>query len=314
MRGHEPAVLPLTVIILFLLFFIILQQLIYAVADQERKQDRLLYRRQGRLLNRLTLMLSRYERPYRHLSELLESMRWPIHAGGFVLLSGLIALTGITGGLLLFQSFKGTLLLSSLSGAAPYLWLRLALMNRQLKTRMDFLPAVELFYQCYLVTGGRQVRTALQRTVEERRLLGPIQTVFEQLYRNLSVRGDDESSLRIFSASVGHVWGDYFVQILRVALTEGNSVEDNLKDLITDMRKARRANQQERNRLLEIRIANFSPILFLALFIGINVRYNPEHAYYYYLIDPRGRDMLLNAVVLIFVSFVMGLYLSRKKM
>jgi hypothetical protein len=32
------------------------------------------------------------------------------------------------------------------------------------------------------------------------------------------------------------------------------------------------------------------------------------------MIDPQGRDMLLNAMVLIFASFLMGLWLSRKKM
>jgi hypothetical protein len=80
------------------------------------------------------------------------------------------------------------------------------------------------------------------------------------------------------------------------------------------MRKARRANQQERNKLLEIRLANFSPVLFLGLFVGINFHYTPENAYLYYIVDPKGRDLLLNAVVLIFISFVMGLWLSRRKM
>jgi Flp pilus assembly protein TadB len=188
------------------------------------------------------------------------------------------------------------------------------LVHRRMQTQMDFLPAVELFYQCYLVTGERQVRIALQRTVEERRLLGPMQSVFEQLYRNLSVRGDDEASLRLLAASLGHLWADYFVNILRVALVEGVSISDSLKELLSDMRKARRANEQERNRLLEIRVANFSPVLFLALFIGINLRYNKDNSYYYYMIDPQGRDMLLNAMVLIFASFLMGLWLSRKKM
>ncbi|MBJ6361529.1 type II secretion system F family protein [Paenibacillus sp. GCM10012307] len=300
-----------------LLFFLlcgVLYLLFNAMAELESRQDRLNYKRNGRLISRFARWLSRYEAPHRHLSDLLESMRWPLQAGGFVLLCVLLFVAGMVSGIILFHSAKGAVLLAMLLGATPYLWLRMSLVQRQLKTQLDFLPAVELFYQCYLITGERQIRSALQRTVEEERLLGPIQGVFEQLYRNLSVRGDDESSLRIFSASLGHVWADYYTQILRVALAEGHPVGDNLKELITDMRKARRANQQERNRLLEIRIANFTPILFLALFIGINLHYNPDQAYYYYVLDPQGRDMLLNAAALIFISFVMGLYLSRKKM
>lgn len=300
------------------LLFVVLGALLYigfrGMAEQEARQDRLSYRQNARLMNRVARWLAQYEAPYRHLSDLLESMRWPLQPGGFVCLSAVLLIIGAGSGTLIFQSARGTMLFGLLLGVAPYLWLRMAIAQRQLKTQLDFLPAVELFYQCYLITGERNIRSALQRTVEEKRLLGPIQAVFEQLYRNLSVRGDDAASLRIFAASLGHVWADYYVQILRVALAEGHAVTDNLKELITDMRKARRANQQERNRLLEIRIANFTPILFLALFIGINLHYNPEQAYYYYVLDPKGRDMLLNAAVMIVVSFIMGLYLSRKKM
>ncbi|RXZ79827.1 hypothetical protein EBB07_21595 [Paenibacillaceae bacterium] len=299
---------------LFLLVFVCFQRAMAVMADQEDKQDRLAYRRAARWSSRWNEWFARRRYIHRHLVDLLEAVQWPVQAGGFTLVTLLAGAAGISGGALLFQNVKGALLLGLLAGSAPYLALRMVLSHRQLKARMDFLPAVELFYQCYLITGGRQVRSALHRTVEEHRLLGSIQTVFEQLYRNLSVRGDDETSLRIFSTSLGHIWADYFVQILRVSLTEGHPVADNLKDLITDMRKARRANQQERNRLLEIRIANFSPIVFLALFIGINIRYNPANAYYYYVLDASGRNMLLNAGALIFVSFVMGLYLSRKKM
>ncbi|MBD2847783.1 type II secretion system F family protein [Paenibacillus sp. IB182496] len=304
----------LTVVSLFVFAFVAIERALAMLTERSRKHERLAYRADARLVNRLSRYLSRYGGVQRHLSELLESLQWPLQAGGFALLTLLLALGGLSGGVLLFQSFKGAALLMLLLAGLPYMLLRMALTQRQLKTRLEFLPAVELFYQSYLVTGGKQVRSALRRTIEERRLPGALQGVFEQLYRNLSVRSDDEATLRIFSASTGHVWGDYFVQIMRVALAEGAPVADNLKDLITDMRKARRANQQERNKLLEIRIANFSPLLFLALFIGINFRYNPEQAYFYYVLDPKGRDMLLNAAAMIFASFVMGLYLSRKKM
>ncbi|BBI35270.1 hypothetical protein KCTCHS21_46690 [Cohnella abietis] len=180
-------------------------------------------------------------------------------------------------------------------------------------TRLEFLPAVELFYQSFLVTGCRHVRTALQKTVEERRLPGEVQHVFEQLYRNLSVKGDDEGSLRRFSLSFGNIWANYFGSILKVALEEGNNVSDNLRELISDMRKAQLANQVERNRLLEIRMANFAPLFFLVLFMGINFRLNPEGSYEYYIRDSSGRDMLLNALLLLFGSLFMGMYLSRRK-
>jgi len=233
---------------------------------------------------------------------------------GFVVCSLVMGLVGIAAGVLVFQSFRSVLILLLMLGCLPYLLLRMSLTNRQMATRLDFLPAVELFYQSYLVTGCRHIRIALQKTVEERRLPGEVQAVFEQLYRNLSVKGDDEGSLRRFSLSFGNMWADYFGSILKVALEEGNNVSDNLKELISDMRKAQLANQIERHKLLEIRMANFTPLVFLALFIGVNFRLNPEASYMYYIQDAGGRGMLLNAVVLLFGSLLMGLYLSRRKL
>ncbi|WP_336789268.1 type II secretion system F family protein [Paenibacillus sp. MMO-177] len=301
-------------LLLFGLWFISLSSWLLVWTERQERMDRLAYPARNRLGYRLTEKLKRFERIYRHLSELLETLQLKLKPSGLIIGSILLLLAGVAVGGFFFQSIKGTLLFGLVVGCLPYTILRAMLVQRQMQLQMDFLPAIELFYQCYLVTGGRQVRTALQRTVEERRLLGPMQSVFEQLYRNLSVRGDDEASLRIFSSALGHVWGDYFVNIMRVALAEGSPIAESLKELLGDMRKARRANEQERNKLLEIRIANFTPVLFLAFYIGINVRYNRENSYYYYLIDPQGRDMLLNAIVLIFASFLMGLWLSRKKM
>src|SRR5690606_7701331 len=118
-----------------------------------------------------------------------------VSPSAFVLLSLVLTLTGLAGGALAVQSVKGALLSAVLLGGLPYLTLRFVLSQRQLQSRVDFLPAVELFYQSYLTTGGKQVRIALGRTVEEKRLMGPLQPVFEQLYLNLSVKGDDEASL-----------------------------------------------------------------------------------------------------------------------
>lgn len=249
-----------------------------------------------------------------HVADLIAAVGWSVRAGSFFSACLLLGVIGLCGGIVLFQSFRSAGLLAVMMGCLPYVVLRMRLVNRQMATRLEFLPAIELFYQSYLITGCRHIRTALQKTVEERRLPGEVQSVFDQLYRHLSVRGDDEESLRRFSLAFGHMWADYFVSIIRVALTEGNNISDNLKELIGDMRKAQLANQQERHRMLEIRLANFTPALFLALFLGINFRMNPEGSYQSYVLDPIGRGMLLNALALLFGSLLMGVYLSRRKL
>lgn len=154
------AILSVLGVLLFLLVFGVLYVMFHGMAQLESRQDRLHYKRNGRLVNRFARWLAKYEAPHRHLSDLLESMRWPLQAGGFVLLCAVLFVTGAAGGIILFHSVKGAVLLAALLGAAPYLGLRMSLVQRQLNTQLDFLPAVELFYQCYLITGERQIRNA----------------------------------------------------------------------------------------------------------------------------------------------------------
>lgn len=299
--------------LLFLLLYISLHFGLSAWWEQQTLTRRLNANKQSPRNLELSKQIIRLSRPHQHISDLLLALGWRIKPRGFVVISTGMGLLGMVAGVLVFQSFRAVVILLFILGSLPYLLQRMSLINRQMATRLEFLPAVELFYQCYLVTGCRHVRIALQKTVEERRLPGEVQAVFDQLYRDLSVKGDDEGSLRRFSLSFGNVWSDYFGSILKVALEEGNNIADNLKELISDMRKSQLANQVERHRLLEIRMANFAPILFLTLFVGINFRLNPEGSYTYYMMDSAGRSMLLHSVVLIFGSLIMGLYLSRRR-
>ncbi|RED56729.1 type II secretion system F family protein [Cohnella lupini] len=308
----KAAIVSLIIVLFILLYFCIRQSLSIWI-DVHSLKRRLHTAKETRWNTEISVYWGRLNKPMRHISDLLSALGWRLSPKGFVYCSATLSLTGISAGVMVFQSIRSVAMLLIILGCLPYLFLRMSLVNRQMATRLEFLPAVELFYQCYLVTGCRHIRIALQRTVEERRLPGEVQAVFDQLYRNLSVKGDDEGSLRRFSLSFGSVWSDYFGSILRVALEEGNNVSDNLRELIFDMRKAQIANQQERHRLLEIRMANFAPILFLVLFMGVNFRLNPEGSYEYYIVDSGGRGMLLNAVVLLFGSLMMGLYLSRRR-
>lgn len=300
--------------LLFLLVFTSLRYGLSAWRDGQARKRKLHAYRDSVWNQALAREMARFGKPYRHISDLLLALGWRMNPDGFVLASLMLAFLGAASGVLLFQSLRAIVMLMFIMGGLPYLLLRMKLVNRQLAARLEFLPAVELYYQSYLVTGCRHVRTALRKTIEERRLTGEVQVIFEQLYRSLSLQGDDEGSLRRFSLSFGSVWADYFCSIVKVSLEEGNNVAGNLKELIADMRKAQLANQIERHRLLEIRLANFTPVLFLALFLGVNFRLNPEGSYLYYVLDPAGRSMLLNAVILFFGSMLMGIYLSRRKL
>lgn len=311
------AILAILVAVLFALLFVAIHAGLEWGIDRSARRRRLRIgreRREPAFIRVEALRKLRDWKPYGHIADVIAAVGVRMTPEAFAVVSLLLGAAGAVLGALLFPSFRSVLLLALMLGLIPYCWLRIRLVNRQMATRLEFLPAMELFYQCYLVTGRRHIRTALQKTVEERRLPGEVQAVFEQLYRHLCVGGDDEESLRRFALSVGNVWADYFCSIVKVALTEGNDVSDNLRELVDDMRKTRLEDQAERNKLLEIRIANFTPALFLLLFLGINFRMNPESSYLYYVADPAGRSMLLQALAMMFGSFLMGLYLSRRRL
>lgn len=303
-------------LVLFLLLYVSAHFGFSVLWDQLSLKRRLAGRgARSRRTDTAPLRSVRSSKAYVLAADMLAAVGWEkINPDSFFALSIIMGLTGAAGGVLLFHTLLPALLLSLMLGLLPFVMLWMRLVSRQMAAQLEFLPAVELFYQSCLVTGSRHIRAALQKISEERRLPGEVQAVFDQLSRNLSVGEDEETSVRRFCLAFGHAWADHFGSILRVALSEGNDVTANLKELISDMRKAQLASQQERHRLLEIRLANFTPALFLALFIGINFRMNPEASYQAYVLDSSGRGMLLNALALIFGSLIMGLYLSRRRM
>lgn len=301
-------------LLLFVLMFLVARQLLLVFWRQRKARYRLLYVKNARLDSRISAYLSRFNVVNVHLRELLEAVESRMSINSIVTMMLLLFLGGLLGGALFFQSLKGVLVLSGIAASLPYILLRMKLISVRLRTRMEFLPAVEIFYQYYMMSGHKNIKVSLKTCLEENRMMYPIKPVFEQLYRNLMTQRSSEDSLRIFSVTLGHQWADYFTGILKVALSEGSYIGDSMKELITDMRKAQRFDQAERNRLLEIRIANFTPIVFLALFLFINFKVNYANAYQYYVLDPAGRSMLLDALLFIFVSFLMGIYLSLKRM
>jgi hypothetical protein len=301
-------------LLLFVLLFLFARHLLLALWRQRRARYRLQYVKNSKISARMSAYLSKFNVINIHLRQLIESVESRFTINSLLLVIFILLVGGFMAGALFFQSVKGVLVLSCIAGSLPYVLLRMKLISVRLQTRLEFLPAIEIFYQYYMVSGHNNIIVSLQTCIEENRMMYPIKPVFEQLYRNLVTQRNMEESLKIFSLTLGHVWADYFTGILRIALTEGNPIGDSLKELIVDMRKAQRFDQAERNRLLEIRIANFTPILFLALFLFINFKVNYANAYHYYVLDPGGRGLLLDALLLIFISFLMGIYLSLRRM
>lgn len=301
-------------LLLYLLAYMMIGSGLRALLRRSRARARLEYVHRARWTSRLSELLARHNRLNRHLSDILEVISSKLTPGMLLFVSAVAGMAGFLAGGWFFHGIKGAFASALIAGGMPYLLCRVRWMNLRLRTRLEFLPAAEIFYQVYLLNGGRNIRNTLQLVLTDRRLMYPIGHVFEQLHRNLATGREAEEALRLFSYTLGHVWADYFSGIVRIGLAEGLDISGPLQELIADMRKAQRADQTDRNRLLEIRIANYTPLGFLALFLFINTRINPEQAYYFYIVDPVGRNLLLDALILIFASFLMGLYLSVRRM
>lgn len=306
-------------IYLILLFFALcsylsLYHLGVAIIHVSRLRSRLAfpYHRRNRL-NRIEAKLQTSPL-YRNTASMLETIRPNLTVKSFIHVTLLMLLLGLLAGSIAFATLKGVVILGFIAGALPYAVLRMMLVNKQMRARIDFLPALEVFYQYYVLSSQKNIRIVLATLLREQRMMYPIQSLFAQLERHLSTQRDTDESLHIFSLSFGHIWASYLVNMLRVSIHEGVDISSNLQQLITDMRKAQRSDQAERNKLLEIRIANFTPLVFLLVFLAINFKINYNSAYEYYVLDPAGRSLLLDAMLLIFASFMMGIYLSIKRL
>lgn len=303
-----------SIVLLFILIYVCLRYMLASAVQYSAIRSRLSMYQSDRLTGRWnTFLLHRY-RLFAHMSDLLESVSSSLRVGRLLLICFMLGISGILLGSLYFTSIKGVVSLGILLAAIPYIGLRMRLLNVQMRNRINFLPAVEVFYQSYVLSEQKNIRTVLKASLEEQRMMYPIKDVFEQLYRGLMVHRDMEGCLKIFAMTLGNQWSDHYISIVRFGLAEGIDVSSNLKELIGDMRKAQRADQIERNRLLEIRIANFSPIVFLAVFLAINFKIDFHNAYAYYVVSGTGRDMLLDSIILIGASFLMGIYLSMRRM
>ncbi len=300
---------------LFVSFFSVLYPLVRTVFTRVGVRQRLRYplnaaKKRWRQMTPIVLQTAGG-----HLRHLLAASGTDMPLVHFVWLSLLLGTGGVAAGVLLFEGVKGSLVCLAVPACLPYLLVYMRLINLQMRTRLEFLPAVEVIYRCYVTFGKENgAKHSLQAALTQKRLPIPLRPVFERLLRQLLLQEDRERALRLFRVSLGHRWADYFCSLLRLDLEEGINIEGGLRELIMDMRRAQKEDEKERSRLMEIRIANFTPVLFLALFLGVNLYMNPEASYFYYLIDPGGRDLLLDALLLIFASFFMGIYLSVKRM
>ncbi len=250
-----------------------------------------------------------------HLTRLLAASgsRWAPEQ--LVALMAALGLSGTAAGGILLGTVKAAITVGAIAGGAPLMRLYSRLVSSRMQSRLDFLPAVEVLYQQYVAFGERgNLRTTLQSVVQSGRLPGSLKLEFERLSRCLTLGHEPEAGLDAFRWSLGHRWAAIFISLVRADLFEGIHIGAPLRELIGDMRKAQLEDRQERSKLIEIRVASFTPILFLVLFLGVNIRLNPEAAYRFYVLEPMGRNMLADSLLLIFGSFMLGLYLSMRRM
>jgi len=248
-----------------------------------------------------------------HLDDMLRSVRLPLASRWFVLVSLMMGTAGLAAGMLYFATVKGVLIVGLITLLAPYVWLRSRLIGMQFKHRLDLLPAVESFYQLYVLSESKNMLNVLHDVVDGRQLPAGIEPIFRQLYAGLMMHQNRDDCLRVFMHALGGRWSEHLAGMLRYAAQDGTDISDGLRELIADMRQAIRIDHADRNKLLEIRIANFSPVLFLAVFLAVNFRMDAEQAHHYYVVSEIGRNMLLDALMLIGASFAMGIYLSIRR-
>lgn len=224
-----------------------------------------------------------------------------------------IVLAGIGAyfGWIWFYSLASILMLGLSAGVLPIVLLYMLSIRRQVKIRLSFLHAMEVFYQAYVSIPHRNIRVVIAKVVQESRIPTPIQPLFRVL--NDQLLFGNKAALQQFASTLHHEWGYTFAHLLEIGFDEGAHLDEALQAFIRDLRDAQASAWADRNRLLEIRIANFSPPIVVGLFIGINFYFNPAMASKAYFYDLHGRVLLMQAVVLMILSFGMGIWISLRR-
>jgi hypothetical protein len=245
------------------------------------------------------------------LQDQLIASRIPIPIPVFFILSVCLFAFGGYVGWIWFLTIKHVFLLGLLLSVCPWIFVRVRLINMQVRMRLIFLDAVEIFYQAYVSVPRRNIRVVLAKIVSEQRMPKAIAHLFREMHEQF-IFGDDRA-IHTFAQAISHEWGYTFTHLLEVSMAEGIVLDHVLQEFICDLRDTQKSALEDKTRLLEIRIANFSPPFFLALFIGINLHFNYEGAIQAYIFDLHGRILLLQAFLLMVASFVMGVWLSIQR-
>src|SRR5690606_19377729 len=113
--------------------------------------------------------------------------------------------------------------------------LRSHLLNMQIKHRLDLLPAIESFYQIYVLSESKNLLNVLHAALDGHHIPLTIEPVFRQLYAGLMMHQDREECLRAFAYALGGRWSDHLSAMLKFSAQDGADISDGLRELIADM-------------------------------------------------------------------------------
>jgi Flp pilus assembly protein TadB len=268
------------------------------------------------MANHSGLPEGRERKSYRHpwIQDLHNQVLLVRFPGGMRTLGWGVTCLGLIGaylGWLWFYSLPSILMAGLSIGVLPIVVLYMLAIRRQVKIRLSFLHAMEVFYQAYVSIPHRNIRVVVAKVVQEKRMPIPIRPLFQELNEQLIF--GNKAALQQFASALHHEWGYTLTNLLAIGLEEGANLDEALQTFIRDLREAQASAWADRNRLLEIRFANFSPPLIVGLFIGVNFYMNPVAANQAYFHDLHGRILLMQSVILMVLSFAMGIWLSIRR-
>src|SRR5690554_2212371 len=159
-----------SVMLLVALSYISLKYMIIGVHSDSKVRSRLTIRSR-RTQGRWATWLYRRYKLFIHLSELLESISSPIRTGQLLGIGFISAIGGVLIGTFFFSSMKGVISLGCILALIPYITVRMRLLTIQMRARINFLPAMEVFYQSYILSEHKNLRAVLKHSIEENRML-----------------------------------------------------------------------------------------------------------------------------------------------
>lgn len=254
---------------------------------------------------------------FKHLDLLLSSLNRNSNQASvtnFILLISIVFLTTFITLFFMIEDPIFSLVVSSILGIMPYLYLRFKLINQRLKTSYSLFLEYHVFLQNYQSTDKNIYYTILNviKEIEDKNLKMFFMKLLSSIQKE---RGEDEfkKAITVFTYSIGSTTAKRFGKLLEIAHIDNADISLALMDLNEDIKKRKNDMEKDKTQKLETVLLGYASLFLLPLFIFMGYRVAGVLDFWYLFLQKLPFTIFVISCVLTIVSAFSAYLLSKPR-